>query len=141
MIDPPAASVYNSTTQAVGTGTISVMLANSENYDNNGMHSTVSNTGRITIQTAGRYLFTGTVSFASTIGGNSHASVSLLVNGTTRLNGIGGQIGNAVFGCVATAARTAVLSAGDYVECEAFHAAGVTVACTLQEFSALYLTR
>jgi hypothetical protein len=142
MINPPACSVFNSTSQNVGGNAISVMLANSENYDNNGMHSTVSNTGRITAQTAGRYQFVATISFSGTnLDANQFCSVSLLVNGTTRLNGIGGQLGNAVVGAVATVVRTAVLSAGDYVESEAFHLDANTIACTLHEFSALYLTR
>lgn len=142
MIDPPACSVFNSTTQNVGGSTVSVMLANSENYDNAGMHSTVSNTGRITAQTAGRYLFSATIRFGATnLDTNQFCSASLLVNGTTRLDGTGGQMGSALFGAVVTVTRTAVLSVGDYVESEAFHADANTIACTLHEFSALYLTR
>jgi hypothetical protein len=37
--------------------------------------------------------------------------------------------------------RTVVLSAGQYVECEAWHADPQTIACSLREFSALYMTR
>jgi hypothetical protein len=142
MIDPPACSVFNTTTQNVGGSTISVMLATSENYDNNGMHSTVSNTGRITAQTAGRYLFTATIRFGLTnLDSNQFCSASLLINGTTRLDGFGGQVGSAAVGSVVTVVRTTVLSVGDYVESEAFHLDANTIACTLHEFSALYLTR
>ncbi len=143
MINPPACSVYNTTTQNVGGGTPSVMLANSENYDNNGMHSTVSNTGRITAQTAGRYLFTATIRYGVTnLDDNQFVSASLLVNGTTRLDGVGGRMGHfGTFGAVVTVVRTAVLAVGDYVESEAFHADASTIACTLHEFSALHMTR
>jgi hypothetical protein len=142
MIDPPACSVFNTTTQNVGTTAFSVMLATSENYDNDGMHSTVSNTGRITAQTAGRYLFAATIAFGPTnLDSNVALSVSLLVNGTTRLDGVGGNLGNGAVGSVATVVRTVVLSAGQYVESEAWHADANTIACTLREFSALYMTR
>src|SRR3990167_9330990 len=52
----PACRVYHNAAQAITTGTQPDLAFNSERFDNDTMHSTSSNTGRITSTTAGRYL-------------------------------------------------------------------------------------
>lgn len=143
LVDPPACSVFNSGTQNVGNGgTFNSLTADSENFDNDGMHSLVSNTARITANTAGRYLFVATVSFAagSTTGDRA---VRFLLNGTGSFAGLrisGNQVsGNAT---VISAARMITMAAGDFVECEAAQTSGANpLAVSLQEFAATFQTR
>lgn len=129
--DPPQASVYNSAAQSVSNATTTTMTANSENYDNDTMHSTASNTSRIVAQTAGRFEGFANVEFAADSDG--YRRVSFLVNGTTS---VGGQT-VAAAPTVSTrlsATRTFVLAASDYVEVQVAHTAGGALDVTLDEF-------
>lgn len=49
----PSCRVYNSANIAVTTGTTTALTFNSELWDNGGLHSTVSNTSRITVPSGG----------------------------------------------------------------------------------------
>jgi len=142
LADPPSCSVFHNTTQNALNNTMTVLSANSENYDNNGMHSTVTNTSRITIQTAGRYELNCVVNFNGAGSGSPSARlVEFYVNGTTSYGA--GQIPDA--GTAATTqmygSRTLTLIVGDYVEVRVRQQSGVTVAVTLNEFWALWRTR
>ena len=48
--------VYDSADQSISNATWELMTWDSEDYDNNTMHSTASNTGRLTCQSSGLYL-------------------------------------------------------------------------------------
>ena len=140
LIDPPACSVFNSAAVSVTTGTtFTIMNANSENFDNDGMHSTVSNTSRITAQTAGRYLCLATATYAS--GTTGFRGLAFLHQGTTKFGEVqispaAGGVGTAV-----TTAATRVLTAGQYVEVEARHTQGSNLDVTLVEFAMIFITR
>jgi hypothetical protein len=139
LIDPPVCSVFNSTVQSVANNTVAAMLANSENFDNDAMHSTVSNTSRLTIQTAGRYLFIATMLFAIDVDG--FRSVKFQVNGTGTIyesSRFPAVISNTM---VATGVRSLSLAAGDYVEAFAHHTAGAALDVTLLEYFASFETR
>ena len=82
LVNPPSVSVFNNTTQNVLDDTLTVLTANSENFDNDSMHSTASNTSRITINTAGRYVFGATVQFDPSVTG--HRLLEFYKNATTR---------------------------------------------------------
>ncbi len=138
-IDPPACAVYNSTTQALSSSTQTALNANSETFDNDSMHSTSTNTSRITIQTAGRYLLSGTILFQAHASGAR--SVGFYVNGATSLIAtsslsIGGSLDFGLSGV-----RVAVLDVGDYVQCRGWQNSGGNLNATLQEFSAFFMTR
>lgn len=137
LIDPPACSVYHNTTQSVSNDTITAMSANSENYDNNSMHSTSSNTSRVTIQTAGRYQFTGTLKFAANATGNRY--LQFRKNGSTIYSGLGGINSGAEIQLSAT--RSLVLSVGDYIEVMGYQNSGGSLAVTLEEFFVYFITR
>ena len=141
LVDPPVCAVYHSTTQAVASSTQFWLEADSELYDNDSMHSTVTNTGRITAQTAGRFLAIATVIFEANTTVPAYRSVRFRVNGgssveTTRFPSAGVNTT-----MVPTGVRTFVLSAGDYVEAGCIHNAGVDLDVTLDEFLLLHLTR
>lgn len=139
LVDPPVCSVYASAAQTIATNTSTALTADSENYDNDSMHSTVTNTSRITTQTAGRYLFTATAQFQSDPDGIR--ALRFKANGTTDYTGFTGEIGNTGNTMAITAVRTIVCSAGDYVEAITQHIAGNDLDVTLVEFVAVYLTR
>ncbi len=143
LIDPPACSVFHNTTQTITTSTFTVLSANSENYDNNGMHSTVTNTSRITIQTAGRYLFFARHRWA----GNATGARAMQY----RINGVDpGGTAQQLMALPAApaginhqhaASWTLVLAVSDYVETVAYQDSGGNLNVTLEEFGATYLTR
>lgn len=141
LIDPPAASIFNSAAQSVPDATMTALTANSENFDNDSMHSTSSTTSRITFQTAGRYLLVGTAIFAANATGERN--VTFLKNGTTQIEGTkvtanasGSQT------TVVTAVRTLVFAAGDYVEMRVRHRnSGGALDVTMDEFFAGFWTR
>jgi hypothetical protein len=57
LANPPACRVSRSSTQSLTSGTEATLAFDTEQFDTNSMHSTVSNTERITINTAGIYVF------------------------------------------------------------------------------------
>lgn len=138
LINPPACSVYASSAQSVANATFVSLTANSEYFDNDSMHSTATNTSRITIQTAGRYLLSATIAYTA---GSGRRFSQFLVNGTTAYDGdgrpaIGGGSDDKI-----VMTRTLVLAASDYVEVQANQNTGGNLNVTLREFVALFMTR
>jgi hypothetical protein len=144
LIDPPSCSVSASGAQSVGTGADTALTADTEQYDNDSMHSTSSNTSRITITTAGRYLFTANVSYASS------ASTRVL---TRFKHTLAGGATSTTYACDSRAAiggatpdqvsitRSFVMAAGDWMEVLVNQDSGGNLNVTLQEFVALFVTR
>lgn len=83
-ISAPTVSLYNTTDQACAAAAYTQLTFNSEKWDTHGLHSTTTNTGRITIPAgwAGYYLLTASIA----VTGNQ-ASVTFLKNGTDRTYG------------------------------------------------------
>jgi hypothetical protein len=117
------ARVYKSATQSVNDATQTVLTFDSETADTDGFHSTVSNTGRLTIPSGldGLYLVVGQVEWATNATGNRRAFVML--NGATELAAVravafsgtqASQQGMAVYPAVA----------GDYFTLEGFQNSG-----------------
>lgn len=139
-VDPPTCSVSGSSTQNVENDEPTVLTAATENFDNDSMHSTSSNTSRVTIQTPGRYLFLATVRFDN----NSNPGirrVSLLVNGTTTIGGM--QVAGVTNQPVRIqATRSFVLDEGEYVEALAYQTSTQDLmTVNLDELFAMFLTR
>jgi len=141
LVDPPACSIFESTAQSVADNTNTALTSNEENFDNDAMHSTVSNTSRITATTAGRYLLLGTVVFAANATGVRQ--VTFRVDGTTTLVP-NVQVQAVTSGGSSTALTLmgfVTLTAGQYVELMARHTAGAALNCTMSEFGATFITR
>ena len=77
---PPACNVYNTTDLSVNSATWTTVTHNSERFDTDTLHSTSTNTGRITIGTAGKYLFVANGAFANNATGSRY--MQILKNGT-----------------------------------------------------------
>lgn len=77
-----AARVHNSAAISVSNVTQTVLTFDSERFDTDTIHSTSSNTGRLTATTAGKYYITGTVEWASS---PSQGNIAIRLNGATSI--------------------------------------------------------
>lgn len=75
------ARVYRSSNQSVPNGTHTVITYDSERWDTDNIHSTVSNTGRLTCKTAGKYMIVFSALFSANANGKRQYNIRL--NGTT----------------------------------------------------------
>ena len=79
----PAARVYNSAAISISHNLDTVLTFNSERFDTDAIHDTVTNPSRLVCKTAGLYLIVGHVRFASNATGFRYTYIR--VNGTTSL--------------------------------------------------------
>lgn len=138
--EPPQCSV-SGTAVSCRNGSETTLTATSEAYDTDTMHSTSSNTSRITATTAGKYLFWGTVAFAASATG--YRRVNYKVDGGT---GVTVMTVNAVdtggpIGTVIPFTFSLSLTAGQYVEITATQLSGGSLDATLREFGAIWQSR
>lgn len=117
--------------QTITSGVATSILFTNESYDSDDMHSTSSNTSRITFQTAGLYLVGGMFHFAADTTG-TYRYLYLLLNGDTNKY-LSVQYHPSTLGT--DAKETTVLryfAAGDYVELQAHHDASTNIAVKWQ---------
>ena len=126
------AHVYNSGALSVVTATWTAMPADSEYYDTDTIHSTVSNTSRLTATTAGKYWIWANVGFAANSTGDRAASFDL--NGGDVFWGIQRVGAFASSNCNLTPGVELDLAASDYVECRCRHSKGSNLDVTLLGF-------
>jgi len=115
------ARVRNSANLTIGTGAWTSLTFDSERWDTDGIHSTVSNTGRLTCVTEGTYSIIGNVRFASNATG--YRAVRIYLNGATViaevfLPAVSGQP------TVMAVGTQYELDAGDYVELQVLQNSG-----------------
>lgn len=108
-----SARVFNSAAISIPHDTATTLTFNSEQYDTTSLHSTASNTGRLTAPVAGKYLITAHVVFAG-VAAAGLRYVSLVLNSTTNLatQQVNQDSTNPSFLSVASVYP---LAAGDYV--------------------------
>lgn len=75
--DVPAARVFNSGNISINDTTSTALTFDSERFDTDTIHSTSSNTERLTANTAGKYIITGNVRWASNAAGGRNLSINL----------------------------------------------------------------
>jgi len=82
LANPPACRVFNSVDINLADNAFTTLTFDSERYDTDSMHSTAATTDRITFNTAGLYVVSGTVNFTSAA---DYALIALFItlNGTT----------------------------------------------------------
>lgn len=118
----PQARVYNSAAISITTsGTGQILTFDNEDYDSADLHSTSSNTSRLTASITGLWSVGCAVSFASNATG--YREVQLLVNGTTF---IADDTRMAVNGAATSVVVETEyhLNAGDYVEVRVVQTSG-----------------
>ena len=70
------ARVYNNANISIPDSTVTALTFNSERWDTDSIHSTVSNTSRLTAQTASKYDIKGNIKWAS----NSTGTRLIIIN-------------------------------------------------------------
>ena len=118
----PRAGVY-STDQTIGNASFTTLTFASEVFDVGNMHSTVSNTSRLTVPAngAGLYLVIGLVSW--TANGTGQRQMRLLLNGSVTFTHV---LNNATASFVTLNQMSMLLGlvAGDYVELDCYQDSG-----------------
>jgi hypothetical protein len=112
----PMCVVRQTANQSLVASTYAPITFDAEDRDNDGMHSTVSNTSRMTAQTAGWYECGGTVSTTNTAAATSRGA-KWTVNGAD----VGGSqtfllLASGTVAIVAPPTKMLFLNVGDYVE-------------------------
>lgn len=116
------ARVYNDADLTISTSSSTELTFNSERYDDNDYHSTVSNTGRLVAPEAGRYSAGVNVAWASNSTG--YRMLIIQLNGSTI---IGQESRNAVSGQITYQSLTGIeydLAEDDYLTVLAFQNSG-----------------
>jgi hypothetical protein len=121
--DEASCRVFHSTTQAVLNNTLTILDWNSEAYDTDNMHDTVTNNSRITFNTAGKYNIASCVKFATSI--SNGARIEILLNGTTIIAGQSTGATGAEAPILNIATNYSFIS-GDYIQVRVFQSSGVS---------------
>lgn len=120
-----AARVYNAGSIAVATATLQYMTFDSEVRDDGGLHSTSSNTDRLTALVSGWYYAWGCLAFEANAAGYRVTTIRLNAGATSLSSHVfPAASGNAT---VAPVGTLCYLAAGDYIRLGAYHTAGVTL--------------
>lgn len=115
--DSPACRAYNSANIShASSGVEQVVTCNSERFDNATIHSTSSNTSRLTVPSGagGKYIFGGGLAWASSASGTYRQSI-IKLNAATYI-GIQTLAPSASHFSSATIAGVYALAAADYIE-------------------------
>jgi hypothetical protein len=126
-LNPPLCSVYMGTTGVTcANATTTLATYDSETDDTDNMHSTVTNTSRITFNTAGRYEIVVTNAFLS--GTLTQYDIQVRLNGVTSLRTFSfGSPGGASFTQICQLAR--VFAVADYIEVQLTQTSGGSRIC------------
>jgi len=116
----PACRAYHNASQAITSGTWTLLSFNQERFDTDNMHSTVTNPSRFTVPTggAGLYLIGATIQIAAT--GARTTGIQLLVNGTSFARDVRQVSGTPAQAIVHCAECLVSLNVGDYFEVHAY---------------------
>lgn len=117
------ARVYNDAAITVGDATWTVLTFNTERFDTDGMHSTSTNTGRLTCVTPGTYLVSGSIMWPGSAGGTARG-LRIMLDGTTRLASELRPIIDGALGPQITIQAIYQLTAGQYVTLDAYQNTG-----------------
>lgn len=126
LLNPPRVGLIQNTTQTIATATWTAVAFDTEFWDTDNMHSTTSNTSRVTATTAGMYLVNGALSWTAPAAGQI-LRAAIRQNGASFLptimttEGVNNQVNVSV---------TAQMNAGDYLELMAYQSTGANLALT-----------
>lgn len=122
--DSPACRAYNNANISIGNSSDTAVTMNSERFDNAAMHSTSSNTSRITVPTGGggKYLMGSLMEFAANATGER--GNHLRVNATTFVSKQVQTNSGGIINWTSSNTSVYALSAADYIECYVFQNSG-----------------
>jgi len=114
--------VYNSSNVTI-TGSVNQQIPfDTERWDTNNIHSTTSNTSRLTCRTAGKYLIVGNVHWYADGSGTGTRIVSIRLNGSSFIGRERYEPGNELHTMIVTTIWN--LAVGDYVELNVYQTSG-----------------
>ena len=116
------ARVTHSVNQSVPDGTFTALAFDTEDFDTDTMHDTVTNNSRLTATTAGKYLVGGTANFAAS--GTGRREVRIRKNGTDYIAAMHTDPGGGI-DCPLSVSTEVELAVNDYVEFIAWQSSGV----------------
>jgi hypothetical protein len=121
---------YSSTTQSLATGSTAIALTlDTELYDSDGAHSTVTNTSRFTAQTPGLMSVTGSVCIANT-NTTGTRTICVLLNGVVVAGSMVQAAPSTTNGTTVQTTTDVQVAVGDYVEIGAWQNSGVALLTT-----------
>jgi uncharacterized protein YhdP len=118
------ARVYHNIDQTIANDTWTYLAFNSERYDNDTIHDTVTNNSRLTCQTAGKYLIIGQVQFNTDPDGIRN--IQFRLNGTTVILNQS-EAATPTLQKESNASTIYDLAVGDYIELGVHHTAGAAL--------------
>jgi hypothetical protein len=121
-----SARVYNSANISIANATETYLTFNSERWDTDTIHSTSSNTDRLTATTAGKYFIFVQINWATNSTGRR--KVYLEVNGSTII-AMHIQVGTVGYETFQNLATHYNLAAGDYVKTKVYQDSGGALNC------------
>jgi hypothetical protein len=123
LANPPACRVYNSASIVVANTTWTALTFDTERYDTAAMHSTASNTSRLTAPVAGLYLITGHIAWGNNAVGER--LVAIRHNDATDIANVSlfGTAGS-TSSLMKTVSTVWKMAASDYVELRVYQSAG-----------------
>lgn len=134
LANAPRVSAFNSAVQSIASGAWTTLTFDSERWDTDTMHSTATNTSRLTVVTAGAYQAGGGVKLASAAAGDR--GIRILLNGTFPIAEEEFYLGATQTTSLHIATgRPFGLSAGDYLELQVIQASGGAVNTAVVSYS------
>jgi len=121
--------VYHNANQTITTGVTTALAFNSERFDTDSFHDTVTNNSRLTVPAgmAGKYLIFANVEWGP-VADATWRLMQIRLGGATVIGRVAGPNNNsASFGTVQPLAFTYDLAVGDYVECMVRHERGTNL--------------
>lgn len=141
---PPVCRVYNSAVQSVANSTITAITFDSEREDSLAMHSTVSNTSRLTVPAGwgGMYLIGAQINWAGSSVGFRHTQIT--INNTNNLIQSVGPNSTSAQNDGVPVTTLNRLAVGDYVEAKVWQNSGgnlntAAIAGSSPEFWAIWM--
>ena len=122
LANPPSCRVYNSADQATVNGGFHTVAFNSERWDTDSMHDTVTNNSRITINTAGVYVLHAHINWAASAAGER--IVEFYVNGATEIGLIRVNANSTGADTALTIAATYKFATTNYVQVRTYQTSG-----------------
>ena len=111
---PPACRVYNNAAIPITQSVNTALTFNSERVDTDAMHSTVTNTGRITFNTAGEYIVGVNVEWA--FNATSFRLLGIRLNGSTIIGQVLGPPESTGVGTQQSVVTKYKFAINDYIE-------------------------
>jgi hypothetical protein len=125
LMSPPRVSAYQTVIQSFPNNVETPVLLNAEQFDTDNMHSTITNTSRMTVVTPGVYDIKGSCGFALNSAGIRNLYISK--NGVNLAANYGGTPTPGYGASLEVTCPDVTLAVGDYIEMQALQTSGAAL--------------